>query len=414
MSTQTYLILVLVFLAGNYLLDLVSRVLNLRALSPEPPAEFRDVLDAEKYRRAQEYIRVGLRFGTVRATVHFTLTLLFLLLGGFPWVERLAHAVGGGPIVTGLLFLGICALLAHLADLPFTIWETFRIEQQYGFNRTTWRTFVLDEIKGLVLAALLGGGIAAAVLWFFGAAGLLAWLYAWGAVVAVQVVVLFVAPVLIMPLFNKYTPLPEGDLKRTLEDYIHGQRFRMRGLFTMDGSRRSTHSNAFFTGFGRFRRIVLYDTLIEKHTVRELLAVVAHEMGHYRKFHVPVSILLSIAMLGAIFALLPVFLHNDALAAAFGLPHATVYAGLVCFSFLFTPIQVILGILTSALSRRFEYQADRYAAVTTGDGEALVAALKRLCADNHSHLTPHPFVVALSYSHPPVLARIRALRSGGR
>jgi STE24 endopeptidase len=409
----TYLILILAFLLGNYLLDLVARVLNLRALSPEVPEEFRDVLDAEKYRRSIDYIRENSRFGTLHASVSLVLTLAFLLLGGFPWVERLAHAAGGGPVVTGLLFLGLCALLSHLAELPFHIWDTFCIEQKYGFNRTTWRTFVLDELKGMLLAVLLGGLVAGGILWFFQAVGPRAWLYAWGAVVAFQIVVLFVAPVLIMPLFNKYTPLADGELKRTLEAYIHAQRFKMRGLFTMDGSRRSTHSNAFFTGFGRFRRIVLFDTLIAKHTVPELLAVVAHEMGHFKKHHVLLNLVLSILVLGGTFALLPLFLYNEALAAAFGMPHATVYGGLVFFSFLFTPISVLLGILTSALSRRFEYQADAYVAATTGTTAPMIAALKKLSADNYSHLTPHPFVVALRYSHPPVLARIRALQGSG-
>ena len=409
---KIYLILILVFLIGNYLLELVARMLNLRALSPELPEEFRGLMDAEKYRRSQEYIRDCGHFRGIRASVNLAATLGFLLFGGFPWAERLSRA-GGSTIVTGVLFLGICAFLSHVIDLPFDMWKTFRIEQKYGFNRTTWRTFVLDLIKGLLLGALLGGAVAAAILWLFTTMGASAWLYAWGAVTGFQVVILFVAPVLIMPLFNKYTPLPDGELRSTLETYIHAQQFKMRGLFTMDGSRRSTRSNAFFTGFGRFRRIVLFDTLIQKHTVPELLTVVAHEMGHYKKRHVLLFLLQSLVACGLIFALLPLFLYNDALAAAFGMPHATVYAGLVFFGFLFTPISVVLGIFTNAVSRRCEYQADAYAAQTTGQPEALIAALKKLNVDNYGHLTPHPFVVALSYSHPPVLERIRAIRRLG-
>jgi STE24 endopeptidase len=405
-----YFILLLVFLVGNYLLDLVARICNLRTLSPEPPAEFRELLDAEKYRRSQEYIRECSRFGNWRNSVNLAATLAFLLLGGFPWADRAARAAGGGMIVTGLLFLGICALLSQAVDLPFTVWDTFRIEQKYGFNRTTWRTFVLDQLKGLLLGAVIGGPMAAAVIWFFVAVGPSAWLYAWGAVLAFQLVILFVAPVLIMPLFNKYTPLPESELKSALETYIHAQRFKMRGLFTMDGSRRSTHSNAFFTGFGRFRRIVLFDTLIQKHTVPELLTVVAHEMGHYKKRHILYGMLQSVAVTGLIFALLPLFLYNGALAAAFGMPHATVYAGLVFFGFLFTPISVFLSIFANAVSRRCEYQADAYAVETTGQPEAMIAALQKLNVDNYAHLTPHPFVVALRYSHPPILERIRAIR----
>ena len=405
-----YLILILVFLIGNYLLDLAVRICNLRTLSPEPPEEFRELVDAAQHRRSQEYIRECSRFQDWHSSVTLACTLAFLLLGGFPWMDRVARGFGGGTIVTGLVFLAIGALLSHLLDLPFTVWETFRIEQKYGFNRTTWRTFVLDRIKGALLGAVIGGILAAAVIWFFETVGPSAWLYAWGAVVAFQLFIQFVAPVLIMPLFNKYTPLPNGELKTALETYIHAQRFKMRGLFTMDGSRRSTHSNAFFTGFGRFRRIVLFDTLIEKHSVPELLTVVAHEMGHYKKRHILYGLLQSVVVTGLIFALLPLFLYNDTLAAAFAMKQSSVYAGLVFFGFLFTPISVFLSIFSSALSRRFEYQADAYAVETTGQAAAMIAALKKLNVDNYAHLTPHPFVVALRYSHPPILARIRAIR----
>ena len=404
------LILIFVFLIGNYLLDLVARRCNLRTLSAEPPEEFRDLVDAEKYRRSQEYIRENSRFQDLQSAIGLVVTLAFLLLGGFPWMDRMAGSLGGGVIVTGLAFLAIGALLSLLLDLPFTVWETFHIEQKYGFNRTAWRTFWIDQVKTLLLGAVIGGAIAAAVIWFFTSVGPFAWLYAWGSVVVLQVILLFVAPVLIMPLFNKYTPLSDGELKTTLETYIHAQRVQMRGLFTMDGSRRSAHSNAFFTGFGRFRRIVLFDTLIEKHTVPEVLTIVAHEMGHCTKRHVLFSLLLSVGILAGIFALLPLFLYNDALAAAFGMKHATVYAGLAFFGFLFTPISVFLNIFTSALSRRFEYQADAFAAQTTGQPEAMIAALKKLNVDNYSHLTPHPMVVFLRYSHPPVMERIRAIR----
>ena len=407
---KIYLVLILVFLIGNYLLDLVVRVLTRRGLSPDLPEEFRDLMDVEKYRRSQAYIRTNLRFGDWRSTIDLAVTLAFILLGGFCVVDRFARGFGFGMIFTGLIFLGVCALLNKLLHLPFAIYKTFVIEQKYGFNKTTPRTFVLDFFKGILLTVLLGGGMFAAILWFFQTVGPLAWLYAWGAVVVILLIVQFVAPVLIMPLFNKYTPLSEGELKAALETYIHAQHFKMRGLFTMDGSRRSTHSNAFFTGFGRFRRIVLFDTLIEKHTVPELLTVVAHEMGHYKKYHVRYNIVMTIAINGLIFALLPLFLYNAGLAAAFQMGRVSPYAGLVFFGFLFTPVSVFVGIFASVVSRRFEYQADAYAVTTTGQPEAMITALKKINMDNYGHLTPHPFVVFLRYSHPPVLERIRAIR----
>jgi STE24 endopeptidase len=405
-----YLVLILAFLIGNYLLDLLVRVLTRHSLSPDVPDEFRDLMDEEKHRRSQAYLRTYLRFGDWRITIELAATLAFILLGGFCVVDWFVRGFGFGMIFTGLIFLGVCALLNTLFHLPFAIYKTFVIERKYGFNKTTPRTFVLDFVKGILLTAAIDGVIFAAILWFFQTVGPLAWLYAWGAVMVILLIVQFVAPVLIMPLFNKYAPLPEGELKTALETYIHAQHFKMRGLFTMDGSRRSTHSNAFFTGIGRFRRIVLFDTLIDKHTVPELLTVVAHEMGHYKKHHVRYNIAMTIAIYGLIFSLLPLFLYNADLAAAFQMERVLPYAGLVFFGFLFTPISVFMWIFASVVSRRFEYQADAYAVTTTGQPESMIMALKKLNVDNYGHLTPHPFVVFVCYSHPPVLERIRAIR----
>lgn len=405
-----YLALVIAFLILNDVLDLVSRALNRRALQPTLPAEFAGRMDAGACERAKAYNLEGSRFQDVHSTIFLVAIVAFLVLGGFPLADRLARHCGWGTVWTGLIFLGLCVLPMLALELPFDAWKAFRLEQKYGFNRTTWRTFMLDRLKGLLLGGAIGGALAGMVIGFFSALGPHAWLYAWAAVTACQIAVQFLAPVLILPLFNTYTPLPEGELKAALDVYLRNQRFTTRGLFTMDGSRRSSRGNAFFTGFGRYRRIVLFDTLIAKHTVPEIVAVVAHEMGHYRRHHVPMGVGLSVATTGVTFALLPFFLGSERLAAAFGMSHTTVYAGLVFFSLLFTPVSRLLATASNALSRRWEFQADAYAVQTTGNPAAMIDALKTLHTDNFAHLTPHPLHVFLNCSHPPVLERIRAIR----
>jgi len=301
----------------------------------------------------------------------------------------------------------------QLLAVPFSWYDTFVIEERYGFNKTTPRTFVLDLIKGLALSAAIGAPVFALILWFFGVMGPLAWLLCWGAVVMVQMFLIFVAPYVIMPLFNKFTPLEDGELRQAIENYAHEQKFKIKGIYQMDGSRRSAKSNAYFTGFGRSRRIVLYDTLIKKHTVAELLAVVAHEMGHYKKRHIIRAMLRSVATTGVTFYLLSLFINNRGLFDAFGMEHVSVYASLVFFGFLYTPIGMVISSIEHAISRRHEFEADAYASDTTGETEAMITALKKLSVDNLSNLTPHPLKIFLDYSHPPVLQRIAALRERG-
>ncbi|MHB8788682.1 MAG: M48 family metallopeptidase [Desulfobulbaceae bacterium] len=404
-----YLIFILAVIVLGFLLEAGVSLLNLRALDPRLPAEFSDVFDRERYARSQEYTRATTRFALVRETVTTLLTLLFLLLGGFNWADTVARAFGFGSIATGLIFIGLIFLLTGLAGLPFSHYATFVIEKRFGFNRTTITTFVLDLIKTVLLAILIGAPLLAFILWFFAAGGPLAWLYCWLLVIAWTVLLQFLAPTLIMPLFNTFTPLAEGELKERITAYARSQGFRMQGIFTMDGSKRSTRLNAFFTGFGRFRRIVFFDTLLEKLAPGEIVAVLAHEMGHYRLRHVFIMLAVAVGQTGIMFALLSRFITNPGLFAAFGMEHLSVYASLLFFGFLFTPISLFLAVLVNGLSRRHEYQADGYGAATTGRPDDLISGLKKLSAANMANLTPHPLYVLLHASHPPVLARIRAL-----
>jgi STE24 endopeptidase len=406
---NAHLAVVLAALIGRYVLELVSGRRNIRNISEDLPAEFEGFYDSAKYRTSQQYLRENTRFGLVEDTFDTVLSIGFILLGGFNLVDTLARGAAAGEVLTGLVFAGFLILGAKVIGLPFDVYDTFVIEEKYGFNRTTPRTFVLDSVKALILNAILGGALFALVVWLFDAAGPRAWLYCWGAVVAFELVIMFIAPYVILPLFNKFEPLDEGPLKTAIEDYARSRGFAMKGVFTMDGSKRSSKTNAFFTGFGRSRRIVLFDTLIAKHTVEELVAIVAHEMGHYEKKHIPKAILRATAASGITFYLLSLFIKNPGLFEAFRMEHISTYASLFFFGFLYTPIAVALGIFERALSRRAEYEADAHAVATTGDPEALVLALKKLTVENLGNLTPAPLTVFLSYSHPPVLERIAAI-----
>jgi STE24 endopeptidase len=413
MVMNGYLVFVLSVLVLGYLLDLVVALLNLRSLSPRLPAEFAGAFDDHEYARSQAYTRAATRFSLVQSSCSLALTLTFILAGGFNWIDQVARGFDLGPIATGLVFTGLLALLSALVNLPFSLYSTFVLEERFGFNTTTVATFVLDLLKAALLAVLLGGPLLAAILWFFAVSGPAAWLYCWLAAVLFILVVQFLAPVVIMPLFNRFTPLEEGALKEAITRYARSQHFTLQGIYTMDGSKRSTRANAFFTGFGRFRRIVFFDTLIKTLEQRELLAVLAHEMGHYKLRHIPMMLMLSIVQMGMMFFILSLFLGNKELFAAFGMEHVSIYGSLVFFGFLYSPLSMLIGIGFNVFSRRNEYQADRYAAETLKEeqgGEALISGLKKLTVSNLGNLTPHPLHVFLNYSHPPVLSRIEALR----
>lgn len=407
---NTYLILILVILIGRYLLQSVTDILNTRHAAEKLPGEFESWYDADKYRKSQQYLKDTTRFGLVQDTIMTGITIAFILLGGFVWLNQIAQSTSTHPVWAGLTFTGLLILLSKLVHLPFDLYDTFVLEDRYGFNRTTPKTFILDQIKTIALTVIIGGPIYALVLWFFQSFEQYAWLFAWVAVVLFQFILMFLAPVVIMPLFNKFTPLEDGELKESIEGYAQKQKFKMKGIFTMDGSKRSAKSNAFFTGFGASKRIALFDTLIENHTVAELTAVVAHEMGHYKKKHILQAIIRSIITSGIMFYLLSLFLKSESLYAAFGLSSTPVYAGLVFFGFLYTPLSMVLSLIENIISRKHEFEADGYAVETYGHADAMIDALKKLSVDNLSNLTPHPFKVFMEYSHPPVLQRIAAIR----
>ncbi len=406
-----YMVIILAALLIDVVLKIVTEILNLNALSETLPSEFEGVYDAETYKKSQNYTRVNTKFGFLTALFGLVLTLGFWFAGGFNWLDIIVRSWDYSPVWTGLLFVGILIFSKTIISLPFSIYKTFVIEEKFGFNKTTPATFIKDLLKGMLLTAVIGGLLLAGVLVFFEFAGSRAWLYCWIATTLFTLVIHYIAPTWIMPLFNKFTPIESGELKDAVLGYTKSVNFSLKGLFVMDGSRRSTKSNAFFTGFGKNKRIALFDTLIEKHTVGELVAVLAHEIGHYKKKHIIQSMIISVAHMGVMFYLLSIFLTHDGLFAAFFIDQPSIYSGLVFFGMLFAPIELVLSIFMNVFSRKNEYEADRYAVETTNKGDDMVAALKKLSVHNLSNLTPHSFYVFLNYSHPPILKRIEAIRA---
>jgi STE24 endopeptidase len=393
-----FLVIILVILVGTYLLEVGVEVLNLRHY------------DEDQYRKSQEYLKDSTRLEIIIESLTIPVTIGFILFGGFNWVDQFVRGFHLDEIPTGLLFTGTLLLAGQILFLPFSIYSTFVIEERYGLNKTTPKTFVLDILKGWLLTAVLGGILLSLVLWFFGRTGSWAWFYCWVAVILFELIVVFVAPVTIFPLFNKFVPLEQGLLREAIEAYARSQQFKLKDIFTMDGSKRSVRTNAFFTGFGKFRRIVLYDTLIEKHTEKELVCILAHEMGHYKKRHLVKSGVISVVTTGLMFYILSLFTNNRELFDAFKMEETSIYGSLFFFGFLYSPIMMVLSIFGKMLSRRHEYEADRYAVETCRERESMILALKKLSVDNLSDLTPHPLKVFLSYSHLPPLELIKAIR----
>ncbi len=408
MNTLGLVIVAALLLAHG--LELLAMRLNLASLADRPPEGFDDVYDADTYRRSQAYLSARTRFAAWSRSFDLGLLLAFWAVGGFGWLDARVATLGFGSVVSGLAYVGALLLGGMLLGLPFRWWSTFVIEARFGFNRTTQRTFWIDQAKGALVGALLGGLLLGAVLALFERMGLDAWILCWAVVTAFMLLVQFIAPTWLMPLFNRFTPIEAGELRERILAYANGVDFPLQGVFVVDGSRRSSKANAFFTGFGSNKRIALYDTLIERHDTDEILAVVAHEVGHDKRHHVLWGLLLAVLHTGLLLGLFRVA-YRPELFAAFGLEHASVATGLVCFSLLYTPVELVVSLGLHALSRRHEFAADRWAVETTGHGRALATALKKLAAHSLGNLTPHPLDVVLHHSHPPLVQRVAAIEA---
>jgi STE24 endopeptidase len=387
----------------------ISDALNLKMIQNKVPEAFKGVFDAKRYAKSQDYLKVNTRFGWTSTVFNTLVMLVFWFGGGFALLDNWARSLGQGPVVTGLIYIGVLMLAYGIIAQPFSLYATFVIEERFGFNKTTLKTYAADLAKGFFLAILLGTPLLAGILAFFEYTGTVAWFFCWAAVTVYMLFIQFIAPTWIMPLFNTFSPLEEGNLRERIFAYAQSINYPLANVFVMDGSKRSGKSNAFFTGFGKNKRIVLFDTLIEQHTVDELLAVLAHEMGHYKKKHILQGMLIAVIQTGVMFFLLSFFISFQGLFDAFYLEQTSVYAGLIFFGMLYSPIDFFLGILSQMRSRRNEYQADRFSVETTRNPAAMIGALKKLAVHNLSNLVPHPFYVFLNYSHPPVLKRVEAI-----
>ncbi len=391
-----------------YHLELAVSLLNLGQFRKPLPPALRALYDDERLERCREYHRLSAQTDLARDTVLLAALLVFWLGGGFGWLHERSLALAPGPVASGVLAIGVLLLGRHLLVLPFTLWQTFRVEAEFGFNRTTPATFLADQIKSLLLLALLGAPLLALVLWFFETQPWAA-AWAWLSIAAFSLLMTWLAPRLIMPLFLRFEPLPPGPLRDAIFTLAQRLRFPVADVSIVDGSRRSSKANAFFAGFGRNRRIALYDTLVESQERDELLAVLAHEIGHAKRGHVARHLALGLLESALMFAALALALRSPGLFAAFGVNAQPPGLGLVFFSLIWQPAGLLLSIAGSALSRKHEFEADAYAREAMQSPAPLASALKKLASDHLAHPQPHALAVCLHHSHPPLGSRLAAL-----
>jgi len=403
----------LFILIGTFLLERWLDLKNLRHSVPVLPEELKDVYDQEKYRKSQLYKQENTRFSFITNSFSLVVMVTAILLGIFGWLDRFLDVRTESYYVLVLLFFGILGIISDLLGIPFEWYDTFRIEEKYGFNKTTPRTFVLDKLKGWLLGIILGGGILLLITWIYQATGEYFWLLAWGVITLFSLVMNMFYSNLIVPLFNKQTPLEEGELRNAIEAFADKVGYNLKNIYVIDGSKRSSKANAYFTGLGPKKRIVLYDTLINDLETDEIVAVLAHEIGHYKKKHSLSGMFLGIIQTGIMLYLFSLFVAVPELSQALGGEAASFHIGLIAFTILYAPLSMLLGIFTGMFSRKNEYQADAYAAEHYAAGP-LVSGLKKLSRNSLSNLTPHPLYVFFHYSHPPLLQRIRRMQEGTR
>ena len=402
-------VIILCAVFADFLLHMAADIFNLSMLKNHLPEQFKGWYDEQRYKSSQEYLRVNTRFEWLSAIVNMVVFLGLWFGKGFPMIDQWVRTMSASPVVSGVLYMGVLFILKLFISLPFSIYSTFYIEERFGFNKTTGKIFISDHCKQFILAVLIGGLLLGGVLAFFEYAGPYAWFYCWIVIVVFMIVMQFVVPTWIMPLFNKFKPLDAGELKSAIMAYADSIDFSLKNIFIMDGSKRSKKTNAFFTGFGRHKRIVLYDTLVKNHTTDELVAVLAHEMGHYKKKHVLWMLLTGILQTGIMLYLLSLFISSPMLFEAFYITTPSVYAGLVFFGILFAPIDFFMGILMQYFSKKNEYAADRFAVETTRNPETIFFAILKLAVHNLSNLMPHPLYVVLNYFPGSVLERLEAI-----
>lgn len=405
---KTVFIVIIIILIVDFILDRILASLNIRSSKLPIPDLLSGIYDEEKYKKQQSYFGINSRFGMLTSTFSFLIIILMCGFGGFGWLDSVVDEWSNSSILVSLAFFGILYLASDILAIPFEVYATFVIEEQFEFNKTTPKTFVLDKLKEYALTLIIGGGILALVMWIYQMNPNYFWLIAWACVSAFGLFMSMFYSELIVPLFNKQTPLVPGELRDAIEKFSSKADFSLKNIYVIDGSKRSTKSNAYFTGLGKKKRIVLYDTLIDELEVNEIVAVLAHEIGHSKYKHTLKNMALSLPYNLLIFYLLGIFLKSDVLAQALGGTEANFHLNLLAFGILYSPISTALGLLMNVLSRKFEYQADSYVKANGLAGE-LISSLKKISSQALSNLTPHPAVVFISYSHPTLLQRVERL-----
>ncbi len=408
MQASTIFYLFTGFLILDFLLEKYLDWRNAQHFNDPVPDVLKDVYDAEAYQQSQAYKAVNYRFEMLTSTVSFVAILIFLFLDGFAWLDRQISAITPSGFWQSLIFFGILLIASAILTLPLSYYRTFVIEEQFGFNKSTKKLFFIDQIKSLLINLLLTGLLLAVFIWFYRQFGKNFWWYAWLFFAVFVIFINMFYTSLIVPLFNKLTPLPDGELKNKLQALAQKTQYQLDKIFVIDGSKRSTKANAYFSGFGPKKKVVLYDTLIQDLTPDEITAVLAHEIGHYKRRHIVYNLILSIFSTGIILYLLSLVIDSRVLAQALGVSQAKFHINLIAFALLFTPMSFLTGLLTNWLSRKFEYQADAFAK-EYHNAKDLISGLKKLSRKSLSNLTPHPWYVAAHYSHPTLLQRIKAL-----
>lgn len=408
MTSQTLFYIIIAIIILNFIVDKVLDALNAKHYNDVLPKELQDVYDETEYKKSQKYKTTNYKFGILTSIFSIVLTLFFLFFDGFEFIDNIARSYSNSPIVVALIFFGIIMIGSDILTTPFSYYSTFVIEDKFGFNKMTIKTFFLDKLKGWLMMVIVGGGILALIIWFYQSTGTYFWLYAWGLVAVFSLFMNIFYSKLIVPLFNKQTPLEAGSLRDKISEYTETVGFKLDKIFVIDGSKRSTKANAYFSGFGSEKRVTLYDTLINDLDDDEIVAVLAHEVGHYKNKHIIFNLITSILLTGLTLYILSLFISNPLLSNALGVKTPSFHTGLIAFGLLYSPISDITGLIMNLFSRKFEYQADDYAK-NTYKAEPLITSLKKLSKNSLSNLTPHPAYVFMHYSHPTLLERIKNL-----
>ena len=393
----------------EYVISSISSFLDLGNINPDIPDQFKKAYDKKKYAKSQEYLKTKTKFSLVSTTFSIVLIFLVIHLGIFGVLNDFVNLQTNHFILQGLLFIAIIYIFQDIISLPFSLYSTFVIEEKFGFNKTTFGLFISDKIKGYAIFIVMGSIIITPILYLFHEYENFGWLIAWSLLTLFMIAIQPLFIHVISPMFNKFTPLEDGELRIAIEKYTTQVDFPLARIDIMDGSKRSAHSNAYFSGFGKSRRIAIFDTLVEKHTNNEIVSVVAHEVGHYKLKHIIHGTIIGIIETGIMLFVFNFIMNDYALFRVFGVDNLSVHAGLIFFSMLYAPVTMITSVISNAISRKNEFEADNYSLQTTKNKEALISMLVGLAANNLSHLTPHPFKVFLSYSHPPTIDRIKAI-----